>query len=163
MTSPLRGREATALDIQDLRKTFTLHVQGGTRLPVLRGVSLKVSPGECVVLADPSGAGKSTLLRAVSHSRDVAATELAAQGLLDILSSDYVPASALDAAFLLHRLHGLFLPEAIATVTATPAQRVALTDRGEIATGKRADLVRVRLADDLPVVVGVWREGRRVG
>jgi alpha-D-ribose 1-methylphosphonate 5-triphosphate diphosphatase len=107
-------------------------------------------------------AGAPNLVLGRSHSGNVAAAELAAQGLLDILSSDYVPASALHAAFLLHRLHGLFLPEAIATVTATPAQRVALNDRGEIATGKRADLVRVRLADELPVVVGVWREGRRV-
>lgn len=54
-----------ALEIRALQKTFTLHAQGGVRLPVLRGVTLRVAPRECVVLADPSGAGKSTLLRAV--------------------------------------------------------------------------------------------------
>ncbi len=54
-----------AVEIRDLEKTFTLHVQGGTRLPVLQRVSLAVHAGECVVLADPSGAGKSTLLRTV--------------------------------------------------------------------------------------------------
>ena len=56
---------APALEIDGLGKVFTLHVQGGVTLPVLRGVSLAVHAGECVVLADPSGAGKSTLLRAV--------------------------------------------------------------------------------------------------
>ena len=56
---------APALEVQGLGKAFTLHVQGGVTLPVLRNVELVVHPGECVVLADPSGAGKSTLLRAV--------------------------------------------------------------------------------------------------
>jgi len=54
-----------ALEIHGLGKAFTLHVQGGVTLPVLKDVSLSVHSGECVVLADPSGAGKSTLLRAV--------------------------------------------------------------------------------------------------
>jgi alpha-D-ribose 1-methylphosphonate 5-triphosphate synthase subunit PhnL len=54
-----------ALEVRGLGKTFTLHVQGGVKLPVLSGVSLSVHPGECVVLADPSGAGKSTLLRCI--------------------------------------------------------------------------------------------------
>ena len=58
-------RTVATLSIEGLEKTFTLHVQGGTRLPVLCGVTLTVGPGECVVLGDPSGAGKSTLLRAV--------------------------------------------------------------------------------------------------
>jgi alpha-D-ribose 1-methylphosphonate 5-triphosphate synthase subunit PhnL len=97
MTSPLREREATALDIQDLQKTFTLHVQGGTRLPVLRGVSLKVSPGECVVLADPSGAGKSTLLRAVYGNYVAQAGRILvrhADGMVDMVGAE--PRQVLD-------------------------------------------------------------------
>lgn len=52
-----------ALRTEGLGKAFTLHLQGGTRIPVLRGVELSVAPGECVALAGPSGAGKSTLMR----------------------------------------------------------------------------------------------------
>jgi len=48
-----------------LEKTFSLHLQGGTRLDVLRGAGLGVRAGECVALSGPSGAGKSTLLRAL--------------------------------------------------------------------------------------------------
>jgi alpha-D-ribose 1-methylphosphonate 5-triphosphate diphosphatase len=97
-------------------------------------------------------AGAPNLVLGGSHSGNVSAAELAGAGLLDILSSDYVPASLLHAAFLLHE-SGFPLPA---------AERAALSDRGELAAGKRADLLRVRVADGLPVVRGVWRAGRRV-
>jgi alpha-D-ribose 1-methylphosphonate 5-triphosphate synthase subunit PhnL len=53
------------LRTEDLAKSFTLHLRGGIRIPVLDSVDLDVRAGECVVLAGPSGAGKSTLLRSL--------------------------------------------------------------------------------------------------
>ena len=106
-------------------------------------------------------AGAPNLVLGGSHSGNVSAADLATAGVLDVLSSDYVPASLLHAAFLVHQL-GLALPAAIAMITATPAERVALPDRGEIVPGRRADLVRVRVVEGLPVIQGVWRGGRRV-
>ena len=67
------------------------------------------------------------------------------------------------AAFRLPELaENVTLPDAIRMVSATPAKAAHLRDRGEIAIGKRADLVRVRLHGDMPVVKGVWRQGQRV-
>jgi alpha-D-ribose 1-methylphosphonate 5-triphosphate diphosphatase len=106
-------------------------------------------------------AGAPNLVRGQSHSGNVPAAELAARGWLDVLSSDYVPASVLHGAFLLHLRHGMSLPRAIATVSATPARRVGLDDRGGVVAGKRADLVRVRVAGDVAVVRGVWCGGER--
>jgi alpha-D-ribose 1-methylphosphonate 5-triphosphate synthase subunit PhnL len=53
------------IDISDAAKTFTMHLQGGVRLPVVRGVSFQVNSGECVVLSGPSGAGKSSILKMI--------------------------------------------------------------------------------------------------
>src|SRR5258708_40090715 len=53
------------LDIADAEKTFSMHLQGGVELPVVRGVSFHVEPGECVVLSGPSGAGKSSILKMI--------------------------------------------------------------------------------------------------
>jgi alpha-D-ribose 1-methylphosphonate 5-triphosphate synthase subunit PhnL len=53
------------IDIVNAEKTFTMHLQGGVELPVVRNVSFQVSAGECVVLSGPSGAGKSSILKMI--------------------------------------------------------------------------------------------------
>ena len=53
------------VQLQDVSKSFTLHLRGGLRLPVVTGANLAVYPGECVVLGGPSGAGKSSVLRMI--------------------------------------------------------------------------------------------------
>ena len=97
-----------------------------------------------------------------SHSGNVAALDLARSGHLDALSSDYVPVSLLHAIFRLVDQAGLSLPDATAKVSRNPAAMAGFDDRGEIAPGKRADLLRVRLVEDTPSVMTVWREGERV-
>jgi alpha-D-ribose 1-methylphosphonate 5-triphosphate diphosphatase len=107
--------------------------------------------------------GAPNVVRGGSHSGNIAALDLAHEGLLDILSSDYVPSSLLMGALQLpRRVPAIDLAAAIRTVTKTPAEAVGLSDRGEIAVGKRADLIRVHVARDVPVVRSVWREGARV-
>jgi len=105
--------------------------------------------------------GAPNVVRGRSHSGNIAARDLADEGLLDVLSSDYVPFSLLHAVFALSD-SGMRLPEAVAMVTSKPADAVRLDDRGRIAPGLRADLVRVGRGDGVPHVQSVWREGRRV-
>ncbi len=113
--------------------------------------------GICILMGAPN------VVRGGSHSGNIAAVDLAREGLLDILSSDYIPSSLLMAALQLpQRVAAIDLASAVRTVTKTPAEAVGLFDRGEITAGKRADLIRVHLARDLPVVRSVFRAGRRV-
>jgi alpha-D-ribose 1-methylphosphonate 5-triphosphate diphosphatase len=107
--------------------------------------------------------GGPNLVLGGSHSGNISAAELAQRGLLDIVSSDYVPSSLLHSAFALaERAIGLPLPEAIAKVSKTPARLVGLDDRGAIAPGERADLIWVKRTPAGPVTRAVWREGRRI-
>lgn len=106
--------------------------------------------------------GSPNVVRGGSHSGNISALEVAKAGYLRGLSSDYVPASLLHAAFILHNDAGIPLHEAVALVTSRPARAVGMEDRGELAPGLRADLVRVTLRDGLPIVREVWLLGRRV-
>jgi alpha-D-ribose 1-methylphosphonate 5-triphosphate diphosphatase len=107
-------------------------------------------------------AGAPNVVRGGSHSGNVAALDLAREGVLDALSSDYVPASLLHAAWCLQRDGGFSLPEAVAVVSDGPARACGLHDRGQIAIGRRGDLVRVAEVNGQPCVREVYREGRRV-
>lgn len=107
--------------------------------------------------------GAPNVVRGGSHSGNVSAVDLAERGVLDILSSDYVPISLIHGAFGLSGLAAMGgLPGAIRTVTKAPAEACGMNDRGEIAVGRRGDLVRVALAGEAPVVRQVWRQGERV-
>ncbi|WP_192255333.1 alpha-D-ribose 1-methylphosphonate 5-triphosphate diphosphatase [Mesorhizobium caraganae] len=107
--------------------------------------------------------GAPNVMRGASHSGNVSARTLAADGLLDILSSDYIPFSLIQSAFFLGDVvEGISLPQAVAMVSKNPAEAIGLSDRGVIEPGRRADLVRVRVDDHVPVVRTVWRQGRRV-
>ncbi|MCS4272296.1 MULTISPECIES: alpha-D-ribose 1-methylphosphonate 5-triphosphate diphosphatase [Raoultella] len=108
--------------------------------------------------------GAPNIVRGGSHSGNVAAHRLAADNLLDILSSDYYPASLLDAAFRIADDDGnrFTLPQAIRLVSKNPAQALGLGDRGAIAEGKRADLVLAHRRGEHVHIDHVWRQGKRV-
>ena len=159
-----RAREL-GLPLASHDDTTLLHVEEG----VADGVAISEFPTTLEAAAAAHDAGLAILMgapnvvRGGSHTGNVSATDLVRAGLLDILSSDYVPFALLQAAFLLpQRVDGLALPAALATVTRNPARAAKLDDRGEIAIGRRADLVRVRVIGDRPIVRSVWREGSRV-
>jgi len=79
------------LRVEGLAKTFTLHLHGGVRLPVVHGVSFSVAAGECVVLGGPSGVGKSSILKMVTGNY------LAGGGRILIAALDVVAAAAQEA------------------------------------------------------------------
>jgi alpha-D-ribose 1-methylphosphonate 5-triphosphate diphosphatase len=105
-------------------------------------------------------AGAPNIVRGGSHSGNVSASDLLESGAVDAFASDYVPNSLVEAAFQCGQSIGL--PQAVAFVTDRPARLAGLSDRGRLEAGQRADLVRVRLHDGLPVVRQVWRQGERV-
>lgn len=106
--------------------------------------------------------GAPNLVRGGSHSGNVPAREVAREGLLSSLSSDYAPASLISGAFILCRDCGWTLSEALLTITGNPAGMARLDDRGVVEPGYRGDLARVATVSGRPVVRAVWVAGQRV-
>ena len=105
--------------------------------------------------------GGPNLVRGGSHSGNVAARDLAEAGVLDILSSDYVPSSLLSGALFLGDLWG-DVARGVATVTRAPAMATGLHDRGALRGGLRADVIRVARVGRAAALRGVWVAGERV-
>jgi len=105
--------------------------------------------------------GAPNLIRGGSHSGNVAAKDLAEAGLLDIVSSDYVPSALLSAGMMLGDLWG-DMARGIATVTQAPAAAAGLQDRGHLDIGARADVIRVARVAGAGALRGTWVQGRRV-
>jgi alpha-D-ribose 1-methylphosphonate 5-triphosphate synthase subunit PhnL len=158
-----------AVSVRGLTKTFTLHMQGGIELPVLRGVDLCVEPGECVVLGDPSGAGKSTLLRAIYGNYRAQSGEILvrhAGGMVDVMRAQ--PRTILD---LRRRTLGYVsqflrvLPRvSTLDVVIEPLRALGVSTAEAVARG-RALLERVRIPErlwGLPPVTFSGGEQQRV-
>lgn len=105
--------------------------------------------------------GAPNILRGKSQSGNMRALDAVLAGVADCLCGDYSPAALLPSVMRLPELASISLPEAIALVTCNPARAAGLIDRGEIAIGKRADLIAVKKLGDLPQVERVWSSGKQ--
>ncbi|MFT6045730.1 MAG: alpha-D-ribose 1-methylphosphonate 5-triphosphate diphosphatase [Arenicella sp.] len=106
--------------------------------------------------------GAPNILRGKSQSGSMKAIEAIHEGVADCLCADYSPASLIVAIYRIPELSDLDLPAAIRLVTANPAKAAGLKDRGEIAVGKRADLIAIATPGGLPQVATVWSNGKQV-
>jgi alpha-D-ribose 1-methylphosphonate 5-triphosphate diphosphatase len=107
-------------------------------------------------------AGAPNVVRGGSHSGGVSVAELAEAGVLDGLSSDYVPASLLQAVHRLEQRHHISLPAAMGMVTWAVADALELADRGRLKPALRADVLRFRMVGETPIVRGLWVAGLQV-
>jgi len=103
--------------------------------------------------------GSPNILRGQSQSGSMKAIDAIHEGVADCLCADYAPASLIVSLFKIPELSDLDLPAAIRLATKNPAKAARLDDRGEIAVGKRADLIAVGLPGGLPQVSDVWSNG----
>lgn len=146
--------DATLEDIE-------LAVRSGVRISEFPTTELAAKAAHAAGMA--TAAGAPNIVRGGSHSGNVSASHLAGSGLLDIVTSDYVPYSLLHAPFILAANAVMTLPEAIGLVTARPAAAIGLHDRGALVEGRRADVVQVRVHHGVPVIRSVYSAGHRVG
>jgi len=110
----------------------------------------------------PTILGAPNVLRGGSQSGSMRAIDAVRAGVASCLCSDYQPSTLAAAAFLAAEQAGLPLPQAVALITANPAQACGLADRGRIAPGLRADLAAVAHVNGQPLVCHTWSAGRLV-
>lgn len=110
----------------------------------------------------PTILGAPNILRGQSQSGSMRAIDAVRAGVAGCLCSDYQPSTLIAAAFVVAATTDLTLSQAVALVTANPADACKLNDRGRLKKGLRADLVAVTLLGELPLVSHAWSAGRLV-
>jgi alpha-D-ribose 1-methylphosphonate 5-triphosphate diphosphatase len=132
------------------------------------GVTISEFPTTLEAAHAARAAGMSVIMgapnayRGESTGGNLSASDGVAAGAVDILATDYVPASLLHGPYRLVERGVLALSAAIALVTANAADAALLSDRGRLVAGKRADLVLVEDSGPTPRVRGTFRAGQLV-
>jgi alpha-D-ribose 1-methylphosphonate 5-triphosphate synthase subunit PhnL len=132
----------TVLELNAVSKTFTMHLQGGLRLPVVSGVAFAVDPGECVVLSGPSGAGKSSILKMIFGTYRCDTGHILVHrdgGVIDVVAAE-------PREILALRRHSLgYVSQFLRAVPRVPA--IDVVAEPLLASGVPRDVARERAAD----------------
>ena len=147
---------AESLNLHDVR--LTLPAQSGP-VEILKGVSLKVEPGECVAVIGPSGSGKSSLISIA------AGLERITSGKVELLGTDITGMSE-DALARLRRGRVSLIFQSyhlLPTMTALDNVRVPLEISGIESVKEKATklLLEVGLGDRLDHYPGQMSGGER--
>jgi alpha-D-ribose 1-methylphosphonate 5-triphosphate diphosphatase len=154
-----RGIRVASHDDDTPEKVETLHGLGVgiSEFPInLESAQAARERGMSTVFGAPN------ILRGKSQSGAMRALDAVKAGVADCLCADYHPAALIMAVFRLPELAGISLADAVRLVSTNPARAAGLTDRGEIAVGKRADLVAVAHINGLAQASSVFSAGKLV-
>lgn len=113
------------------------------------------SSGDHIIFGSPN------VVRGGSHIGSLSAADMVEEGLCDVLASDYFYPAMLAAVARLDREKRAPRPKLWSLISTGPAAAMGLSDRGEIAVGKRADLVLVDWPTDAtPQIRATYSAGR---
>lgn len=140
------------------------------RIEIMTGLGVKISefPINMEAASAARELGMSTIfgapniIRGKSQSGSMKALDAIKAGVADCLCADYAPAALIIAVMKLPQLTDIDLASSVRLVTMNPAKAAGLNDRGEIAVGKRADLIMIDMPAGLPQVTRVWLKGQTV-